>query len=33
VLAAGGHLGGFTAAGGVSIKVEMLAADGVSPPP
>jgi methylated-DNA-[protein]-cysteine S-methyltransferase len=31
VLAAGGHVGGFTATGGVSIKVKMLAAEGVSP--
>jgi methylated-DNA-[protein]-cysteine S-methyltransferase len=31
VLAAGGHVGGFTATGGISIKVKMLAAEGVSP--
>jgi len=30
VLAAGGHIGGFTAQGGVSVKVKMLAAEGVT---
>jgi methylated-DNA-[protein]-cysteine S-methyltransferase len=31
VLAAGGRIGGFTAAGGVSVKAKMLAAEGVTP--
>jgi methylated-DNA-[protein]-cysteine S-methyltransferase len=30
VLAAGGRIGGFTASGGVSVKVKMLAAEGVA---
>ncbi|HEY3672281.1 MAG TPA: methylated-DNA--[protein]-cysteine S-methyltransferase [Acidimicrobiia bacterium] len=31
VLAAGGRIGGFTAAGGASVKAKMLAAEGVMP--
>jgi methylated-DNA-[protein]-cysteine S-methyltransferase len=31
VLAAGGRIGGFTAQGGISVKVKMLAAEGVTP--
>jgi methylated-DNA-[protein]-cysteine S-methyltransferase len=31
VLAAGGRIGGFTAAGGVSVKAKMLTAEGVTP--
>jgi methylated-DNA-[protein]-cysteine S-methyltransferase len=31
VLASGGHIGGFTASGGVSVKAKMLAAEGVTP--
>ncbi len=33
VLAAGGRIGGFTAPGGVSVKEQMLAAEGVAPRP
>jgi len=33
VLAAGGRIGGFTATGGLSVKQQMLAAEGVSPRP
>jgi methylated-DNA-[protein]-cysteine S-methyltransferase len=33
VLAAGGRIGGFTATGGLSVKAQMLAAEGVTPRP
>jgi methylated-DNA-[protein]-cysteine S-methyltransferase len=33
VLAAGGRIGGFTAAGGTAVKARMLAAEGITPHP